>query len=79
LVQYVGEAQGHFTFAMSIYHTSTFLTAYERGAAIFVGTTVYVKIDFLSASELNMFVQNCYASPTSTSSALQYNFINSGG
>jgi hypothetical protein len=78
LIEYVGVAEGRFTFEMSIFQTPSFVSAYDRGSAIFVGTTVYAKIDFVSVSQLNMFVQDCYATP-SNQSALRYNFINSGG
>ena len=78
-MEYVGSAEGRFEFSMSLYDTSFFTTAYERGTRIFVGTPVYAKVDFVSVSDLNMFVQDCYASPTTTASALRYNFINVGG
>ena len=80
MVEYVGSAEGTFDFTMAMYQDSSFATALTRGDAISVGTPVYVKIDFLSTTELSMFVQDCYATPVEgQGSALQYKLIDVGG
>ena len=81
VIQYAGSAEGTFDFAMSLYKTVDFASAYNQGDPISVGNTVYAKVDFESASaDLNMFVQNCYAAPTqNASSATHYSLIKEGG
>ena len=77
----MGSAEGRFDFTLALYQSDSFTSAYARGAAISVGTTIYAKIDFKSGSDLYMFVQDCYATPVDNhqSTALQYMLIKPGG
>jgi len=79
IVKYVGSARGTFNFAMALYRNSAFKSALNQGASISVGSTIYGKIQFTSAVDLHMYVQDCYARPTQGSGPFQYDLVGPGG
>ena len=80
MVQYIGSAEGTFEFKMAMYQDKSFAKAFNRGDVIPVGTQIIVKLVFVSTTDLEMFVQNCYASPVQdVSSPMQYKLIDVDG
>lgn len=79
IVKYVGSSRGTFNFAMALYSSAQYTGAYSQGASVSVGKTVYAKIQFTSAVNLHMYVQDCYAKPTQGSGPYQYDLVGPGG